>query len=288
MGVALQALVNCLLLGGLYTLIAIGLSLVFSVMRIINFAHGQMYMLGAYVVFFVYGSAHLPFVLALVLAAISVGAFGALTELAIIRPVQSDESRAMVATLGALIALQGAAVVLFGETNKFADEPISGTISLGPALISGYKLAAAVTALVLVAALFAALRWTRLGQALRSLAQAPEAAILLGVRVNRLRAIGFAIGAGLAAVAGGLIMPLNSVSPEIGEPIILKMFIILILGGLGSVSGALVGAFVLAAIETFGVTYVGELSILFVYVLVMAVIMIKPEGLLAKGGRQSA
>ncbi len=288
MSVALQALVNCILLAGMYTLIAIGLSLVFSVMRIINFAHGQMYMLGAYVVFFAYGSSHLPFLVALILAAIAVGAFGALTEWAIIRPVQSDESRAMVATLGLLLATQGAAIVLFGETDRFADEPISGTIALGPATVSSYKLVAAISALVLVAGLFAALRWTRLGQALRALAQNTEAAILMGVRINRLRAAGFAIGAGLAAVAGGLLMPITSVSPAIGEPIILKMFIILILGGLGSVTGAVAGSFTLAAIETFGVTYVGDLSILLVYVLVMAVILVKPEGLMAKAGRQSA
>ena len=282
MSVLVQVATNWLMLGALYTLVASGLSLIFSVMRIINFAQGQFYMLGAFGLFALYGQGDVPYPAALLIVALVLGFLGVVVERVIVRPVAGDESRAMIATLGLLLALQGGALAIWGETNRFVDQPVSGGVTIGGAAIQGTKLLAAGAALALVALLVAALRWTRSGRALRALSQSDVGARLQGIRVGRLRALGFGVGSALAGLAGALILPLTSVSPDIGNPILLKMFIVLILGGLGSIVGALAGAFALAGIETIGVNYFGQYSILGAYLLVMAVILVKPTGLLAR------
>jgi branched-chain amino acid transport system permease protein len=135
----------------------------------------------------------------------------------------------------------------------------------------------------LVTVLFACLKWTRPGRAMRAVADDAVGARLQGIGVHRINALGFSVGSGLAALAGGLILPLTSaVSPAVGDAILPKMFIIVILGGLGSVSGAVVGALTLAAIETIGFTYLGEIANLFIYLLVLMVLLVRPEGIFGR------
>ena len=148
---------------------------------------------------------------------------------------------------------------------------------------SSMKIVIAASATLLVVALFAYLRWTFQGRALKAIAQDVDGARLQGVNVPRMKMLGFAIGSALAGVAGGLILPIAVVNPNIGTPILLKMFIILLLGGLGSVEGAVLGALVLASIETIGVTFFGQLSILGAYILVIALLLLRPQGLLGRG-----
>jgi branched-chain amino acid transport system permease protein len=127
------------------------------------------------------------------------------------------------------------------------------------------------------------LKWTRQGRALRAVAADPVTASLQGVSIHRINAIGFSVGSGLAALAGALILPLtSSVTPATGDTILAKMFIIVVIGGLGSVGGAVAGALTLAAVETIGFTYFGEIANLFIYLLVLAILLIRPEGLLGR------
>jgi branched-chain amino acid transport system permease protein len=280
----IQQLVNLLTLWGVYALISVGLSLIFSVMRVINFAHAQLYMFGSYAVFVVYAQMQLPYPLALAAAAATAGVIGILIERFVVRPVQDDQLRSMVGTLGVLVGLGGIASLLFGEQDKYAPAVLDGTVDILGAAVPSQKVLILVSAAVIVTALFVYLRTTFQGRALRALAQDRTGARLQGVNVARIQMIGFAIGSALAGIAGGLILPIAVVNPTIGQPILLKMFIILLLGGLGSIEGAVVGALVLAAIETIGVTFFGQLSILGAYALVIALLLVRPQGLLASRG----
>lgn len=282
MQVAVQVVANLVTTGALYTLIAIGLSLIFSVMRIINFAHAQMYMIGAYGVYVLYGRLHLPFVVAVVLSALGTAVIGIVVEWVVIRPVRDDPGRAMIATLGLLLILGGVALDVFGATGLFVDPPITSSVVIGGAYLSVEKLVNAGVALALVVGLFSVLRMTRFGRALRALAQDEMGAKLQGVRSGRSRTLGFAIGAGLAGVAGALVVPLTAATPDMGNTVLLDMFVIIILGGLGSILGAAVGAFILAAFQTVGVTYFGQFATLGVYLLVIAVLLVRPAGVLGR------
>jgi len=269
--------------GALYTLVAIGLSLVFSVMRIINFAHAQMYVLGAFGFYYLYDAVGAPWWFAAALSALGVALVAAALEVTLIRPLHGDPLRSMVVTLGLLLVMNGAIISAFGADEKFVSPPISGGVDVGATTVGLEKVVAAGVAIALVASLLAALRWTRTGRAIRAVAEDVVGASLQGIGVERINALGFAVGSGLAALAGALILPVTTtVDPSIGDGILAKMFIIVIIGGLGSITGAVAGAFTLAAIETIGFTYFGEIANLFVYLLVLAVLLVRPEGLFAR------
>jgi branched-chain amino acid transport system permease protein len=279
----IQVSVDTLVLGALYTLVAIGLSLVFSVMRIINLAHAQMYLLGAFGFYYLYEAAGVPWWLAAALSALGVALTAAVLEVLLIRPLHGDLLRSMIVTLGLLLVMNGAMVSVFGADEKFVSPAISGALDLGVTSIALQKVVAVGAAIALVTALFSCLKWTRLGRAVRAVAEDPVGARLQGIGVHRINALGFSVGSGLAAIAGGLVLPLtSSVSSAVGDAILAKMFIIVIIGGLGSVGGAVAGALTLAAIETIGFTYLGEVANLFIYLLVLAVLLVRPEGLFAR------
>jgi branched-chain amino acid transport system permease protein len=276
-------LVNTFVLGALYTLVAIGLSLVFSIMRIINFAHAQVYVLGAFGFYYLYEIVGIPWWLAAVIPALGVALTAVVLEALLIRPLHGDPLRSMTVTLGLLLVMNGAMVSAFGADQKFVSPAIPGTVNLGVTSIALQKVVAVGAAIALVTILFVGLKWTRPGRAMRAVAEDAVGAQLQGIGVQRINALGFAVGSGLAALAGGLILPLtSSVSPAVGDGILPKMFIIVIIGGLGSVGGAVAGALTLAAIETIGFTYLGEVANLFIYLLVLVVLLVRPQGLFAR------
>jgi branched-chain amino acid transport system permease protein len=281
--VLIQALVGTLVLGALYTLVAIGLSLVFGIMRIINFAHAQMYVLGAFGFYYLSEVFGIAWWLAAALSALGVALTAVVLEALLIRPLRGDPLRSMIVTLGLLLAMNGAMVLAFGADPKYVSPAISGAIDLAGTSVARQKVVAVGVAIALVTALFLCLKWTRPGRAMRAVADDAVGARLQGIGVHRINALGFSVGSGLAALAGGLILPLTSaVSPAVGDAILPKMFIIVILGGLGSVGGAVVGAVTLAAIETIGFTYLGEIANLFIYLLVLLVLLLRPEGIFGR------
>jgi branched-chain amino acid transport system permease protein len=276
-------LVNTLVLGALYTLVAIGLSLVFSIMRIVNFAHAQMYVLGAFGFYYLSEVFGIRWWIAAALSTLGVALAAAVLEALLIRPLHGDPLRSMIVTLGLLLAMNGAMVLAFGADQKFVSPAISGGLDLGVTSIALQKVVAVGVAIAVVTALFIWLKWTRRGRAMRAVAEDTVGARLQGIGVHRINALGFSVGSGLAALAGALILPVtSSVSPAVGDGILTKMFIIVIIGGLGSVGGAVAGAVTLAAIETIGFTYVGEVANLFIYLLVLVVLLVRPEGLFGR------
>jgi branched-chain amino acid transport system permease protein len=202
-----QILVNGLTSGAFYVLMALGFTMIFGIMRLVNFAHGEFYMLGAFVVYHLYGQLGLNFFLALAAAAVSVGLLGAVVERVIFVPLRARELSMLMSALGLQIALQGAMAVAEGVEGLPLAAPVRGVYRSSWLVFPYERLLVVGVAVVVLAAFYAFIRWSRVGQALRAVAQDSEAALMQGIPVNRIYTLAFAIGCALAAIAGGVIGP---------------------------------------------------------------------------------
>lgn len=278
-----QAALNGLVIGAMYTLMAVGFTLVFGIMRVVNFAHGEFYMLGAFVGFFTYVYWDIPFVVCLAIAAVTIGALGMLVERALIQPFRSDEMSGMIATLAISIVIQNAAVLLWGPVPRAMPDIVSGTLVVGPFSFPWSRLLVIAAAVVIFVAFWLFMQRTRVGRAMRAVAQDRETALLQGIRVNYIYPLAFGMSVGLAALAGALMGPVFSVSPFVGLTPMLKAFVVVILGGLGSVPGAVVGGILLGLIESFTATIFGSLvSDILQLLLVIMILLVRPSGLLGQ------
>jgi branched-chain amino acid transport system permease protein len=281
-GLLLQQGVNFLLLGSIYALVSIGLNMVYGIMRIINFAHAQFYMVGAFMAVVFANWLGLHYVLAVVMAFVVTVLLGSVAEFLIVRPVQNDELRAMTSTLGLLLILGAVASLLFGPQQHSVDLPVAGGARVLGVYISFYSLILIACVACSLIGLTLLLRRTWTGRALYAISQNVDGARLQGINVSKMRLIGFGLGCGLAGLAGALMAPIIATDPNTGDSILLKIFIILVLGGLGTLVGAAIGAFTLAAVETLGIVFFGQFSILVAYLLVLLVLILWPAGLLRR------
>jgi len=277
---------NGVMLGLYYALIALGLSLIFGIMGIVNFAHGEMYMLGGYVAYYLFGTFGLNYFVAMVAALILIGGLGALLEKIIFRPLTVRPQMAltsMIAALGLAWVFQMMAIICFGELDKKVPSVFKGIINIAGAVLSKERLAAIIIGTVLISMLNLFLLRTKAGNAIRAVAQDKEAAALQGVNVNRISALSFSIGCGLAASAGVLMAPIFVVNPSVGSDVILKTFLVVVLGGMGSIPGALLGGLLLGFIESFGCLFfnVPTVSVLS-FILILIILLIRPQGLLGR------
>lgn len=278
-----QVVMNGLMLGSIYLLMAVGFTLVFSIMRIINFAHGEFYMLGGVFTYLAVSVAGLDFVLALLLAGAGAFVIGVAVEFVVFRRFRGDEMSAMIAALGLSIIIQNVALLIFGPSPVSFDAPVSGAVALGPVIVPAPRLYVCVAALAIFALFYLFMAHTSTGRALRALAQDPEIARVQGIRINRMIPITFGIGVALAALAGGLMGPLFSVSPFTGMAPMLKAFVVVILGGLGSIAGAAVGGLLLGLVESFASTFIGGASAEILQLLVVILVLLfRPWGLLGQ------
>jgi branched-chain amino acid transport system permease protein len=280
-----QVLVNAIVLSLIYVLMALGLSLVFSIMSMINFAHGEIYMLGAFAVYYFFDQWHLGYVWALI-GSMVVGAIaGLFLERLIFRPLRGRPGfilASCLASLGVGYMLASAAQIVFGEKDKAVATPVSGVLKLGTVFFSYEKLLVVVTGLVLTIGLILVIRYSKLGHALQAIAQDRDAAALMGININRLNAIGFALASALAGAAGGLIAPIFFISPYMGDDVVLKAFIIVILGGLGSLPGAVLAGFILGFVESFGLTLIGYAANIIGFAIVIIFLIFRSRGLLGR------
>ncbi|MCC7286593.1 MAG: branched-chain amino acid ABC transporter permease [Burkholderiaceae bacterium] len=278
-----QALVNGLVIGMMYMLMAVGFTLVFGIMRVVNFAHGEFYMLGAFAGVFTYAQWQLPFVVCLAISALAVGLFGAVLERLILRNFRRDEGLAMIASLGLALVLQNGALLLWGATPRSVPDVVSGSLSVGPFTFSMGRLMVIAVAAVLFAAFWFFMQRTRIGRAMRAVAQDTETALVQGVRIERIYPFAFGLSVAFAAVAGTLMGPIFSVSPFVGSTPMLKSFVVVILGGLGSIPGAVLGALLLGVIESFtAIAWGAAVSDLLVLALVILILLVRPWGLLGQ------
>lgn len=272
----LQHLVNGLVLGATYALLGIGLTLIFGIMRVVNFAHGELYALGAYMAFAVVTILKLNFFYALIIAGAVGFTFGALVEYVLLRRRNlASIDEVMLIMIGAMIIMQNTELLIWGGVAKVVPSPFSqDPLVFGEVSVSPIRLFVLVTAVLLLVVFYFMIERSRLGMAMRATFQDRDAARIVGVNVSRIYTLTFALGSGMAAIAGALLSPIFVVSPTMGDLSSLKAFAIVILGGLGNLGGAAIGGFALALIEEFGAGYVstayrdalGFLVILFVMV----------------------
>lgn len=279
-----QELVNGLVVGSLYALVALGLALVYGTMGIPNFAHGHLYMLGAYVAFFGVTVVHIGYWPAMLLAVIVLAAIGVVLERLVFRPLRNAPPvNTVIASVGVLFTLQTLAQVIFGAEFRVLPTPYDAVVRFGGLIATQQQLIVVAAAAIVVCGLFVFLKRTLVGATIEAVAQNREGAALMGIDADRVSMLVFAISAGLAAAAASLIASINLISPGMGFSVILKAFAIIVLGGMGSVQGAIVGAFVLAFAESFGATYIStSYQDVIAFGVLIVILTLRPTGLFAK------
>ena len=284
----LQHLVNGLVLGGTYALLGIGLTLIFGLMNVVNFAHGEFYTLGAYAAFATLALLGLPFVAAIPVA-IAVGiALGALCERVLLRPLRGESiDSVMLVMIGLWIAMQNGELLGWGGVAKSIPHPFpTAPIVVGPLGIAPLRLFVFGAAIALIVAAHLVIQRTRLGRAMRATFQDADTAALMGVRIGRIHTATFALGSGLAAAAGALLGPIFLVYPSMGDLASLKAFSVVILGGLGNVAGATFGGLLLGVAEELGAGYVSSgYRDAVGFVIIILVLLFRPSGLFARSER---
>lgn len=275
-----QSVIIGLSIGSIYILMALGLTLMFGMMHIINFAHGAIYMLGAFVIYYVFHLWGVPYVLAFFAAMLILGVFGFIVERWVYRMVKGGIEPTLVALLALTTLLQAAGYPIFGPLDKNVPSVLKGSYVILGTPISAERLLIIPVALVLVVALYLFINKTKMGAAMRAIEQDKEAASLQGVNVNVINAVAFAVGFALAAAAGALMAPIFKLDPMMGEQPLLKAFIIIILGGLGSIPGAILGGLLLGFIDSIVATAVGvEPAFLLSFLFIIVLLLFKPNGL---------
>ncbi|PYM16039.1 MAG: branched-chain amino acid ABC transporter permease [Candidatus Rokuibacteriota bacterium] len=275
-----QSAVIGLSIGSIYILMALGLTLMFGMMHIINFAHGAVYMLGAYVIYYVFFQSGAPYFVSFVVAMVLLGVFGYLVERSIYRPVKGGIEPTLVALLALTTFLQAAGYPVFGQLDKHVPPVFEGTKNVLGVMVSVERLVIIPIAAALVVGLYLFINKTKMGAAMRAIEQDKEAAALQGVNVHVVNGLAFAIGFALAAASGALMAPIFKLDPMMGEQPLLKAFIIIILGGLGSIPGAIVGGLMLGLIDSIVATALGaEPAFLLSFVFIILVLLFKPTGL---------
>ncbi len=279
---------NGLVLGGTYALLGIGLTLIFGLMNVVNFAHGEFYTLGAYAAFAAVALSGLPFVPALVVAIAAGVALGGLTERVLLRPLRGQSiDTVMLVMIGLWIAMQNAELLVWGGVAKSIPHPFpTAPLTLGPVSIAPLRVFVLAAALALILGAHLVVHRTRLGRAMRATFQDPDTAALMGVRIGRIHTATFALGSGLAAAAGALLGPIFLAYPAMGDLAALKAFSVVILGGLGNVAGATLGGVLLGVAEELGAGYVSSgYRDAVGFVIIILVLLLRPSGLLARAER---
>jgi branched-chain amino acid transport system permease protein len=284
----LQHLLNTLVLGGTYALLGIGLTLIFGIMNVVNFTHGILYTFGAYVMFIVVQKLEVNFFVALPVAVASGWILGALVELILLRPLRgSDIDTTMLVMIGAWIAMQSATLWVWGGVAKSVPTPFpDAPLVLGSVSVSWLRLFVLAAAALLIVLTYVLINRTRLGSAMRATFQDHDTAALMGVNVDLIYTSTFAIGSSLAAAAGALLGPVYVVYPAMGDLAAVKAFAIVILGGLGNITGAVIGGFILALAEELGAGYISSgYRDAMGFLIIIAVLVFRPTGLFPRAER---
>ncbi len=277
-----------LLLGGIYSLVAIGLNLIFGVIRVVNFAQGEFVMLGMYATFVAYTALHIDPYLAILVVVPVLFVFGMLVQRFILQRLQNEPMMQIFATFGLLMLLQNVVLAITGGAAISIRTPVSGlAIAAGPVQISVPRVIALVAVTLVAIGLQWGLRHTMMGRSVRAVAQDRRAARLMGIDVERTYMLTFGLGAGLAGLAGALLTPIFTMSPQIGGNFILAAFAVVVLGGLGSVTGAYIGGFLIGITEALAGFYLDpalKQAVWFVIFIIMLVV--RPTGLFGLAGAE--
>ena len=284
-----QILVNGLYLGAQYALIALGLTLIFSLMNVLNFAHGQMYVLGGFVTYTVVAQFQLPFIVGLICSALVLAIVGALVEKYLFRPVikkSRREESTMLLAAGIAFFLDAVILLVFGEKQRGVPKIIDGVFNWDFIVIMPYdRILIGCLAILMIAAFILFMQFSKAGRAMRALAQDKVAATLMGVAVDRYAMFGFALGAALAGLVGGLLVTITGINLGMGGPASIKAFMMIMIGGAGVISGAIAGGFILGMMESVGLTVLseyGDITYLVIFATLMVFLSFRPQGLMGK------
>ena len=283
---AVQLLVDGLLLGGVFALSALGLNVIFGVMRVVNLAHGEFVVLAALIASVLFASFHINPLELLPFAFVAAFLIGAMIERLILRNLpknaQAAESTSLLIMFGVSYFMVGLGLAVF--TGNFRSTPfLTGAWQLGPIELPEAQFIAFITAAILAAALTLLLRYTPIGRALRATSQDVDGALACGVDVERMRTLSFALGTGLAGASGCLLSMIYTVSPGLGSVFTLTAFSVIALGGLGSYVGTMIGALILGVAVTFtGFLATEQIAQAAPYVIFILVLLFRPSGLFGK------
>jgi branched-chain amino acid transport system permease protein len=270
-------------LGAQYALLALGFTLIFGILGVVNFAHGGFYMLGGYVAYSCVIGLGLPYPIGVLVAVLATGALGWVFELLLIERLVDDHLATLMLTLGLYLITSTALQLIFGPLSLEFTFPVTGAMHLGPIYVPRENLIVLAICLAAIAVLWAVLFRTDLGRALRALADDRAVARAQGLSPKLLFPMAFAIATGLAGLTGALVTPILSLSPGVGDPVLASSFLTVILGGLGSLEGAALAAFIVGIVEAFSSVYFGgSFGALVLFVLVLLLLVFRPTGLLGR------
>lgn len=275
----LQMLFNGASYGATLALVAVGLTMVFGMLRVVNFSHGVLFMLGAYVTYFVVEVLELSYVVGLLAATVVVAALGAALAATIFRRFQGLLLEGAIAAVVLALLLENVALVAFDATPRNVSGPFDGVVHLGPVYLAEQRIFIIIVAVLVVALLSAFVARTREGRALRAAQQDPFVARMQGISIDRTSILTFAIGGGLAGIAGALVAPQQVLLPSMGQPLLLLAFVVVIVGGLGSVKGSLVVAGAIGLLQSIVSTYwIPEAAIWTSFAFALLFLTFRPRG----------
>lgn len=283
----LQQVLNGLTLGGIYALVALGLTLVYGILHVPNFAHGAFYMVGAFAAFHLMNAWGWNYWVAMAGSAVCVALIGVLSERLVFHPLRHNPGlHPMIAAIGMLLFLEAAAQAIWGAEFQRMQTPYTSIIDIGGITAPAQRLLIIAGAFTVMVVLQVFLTRTVTGSTIVAMAQNRDGASLVGINANRVAMLTFAISGALAAVAATLYAPINLVYPAMGHLVITKAFVIIILGGMGSVPGAIVGGLIIGFAESFGAFYIStDYKDIISFVLLVVILSLRPQGLFTNGAR---
>ncbi|MGB6067162.1 MAG: branched-chain amino acid ABC transporter permease [Desulfomonilaceae bacterium] len=284
MDLFLQQMFNGIMLGSTYAIVALGLTLVFGILNVPNFAHGHLYMLGAYISFFLMNLYGFGYWTALIASMMLLAAVGMVIERLVFRPLQGKPHiNSFISAIGALMILETGVITLWGPQGQRIDIPYPGSVDVLGITMTYQRLLVIGAAIVLIVLLQILIKKTTPGTTIEAVAQNREGAMLVGINVNRVFSLTFAISAATAAAAACLVAPIFMISPTMGALLGMKAFIIVILGGLGSIPGAILGGYMLGLIETLGGGYLSAAyKDVYAFGALILILAIRPTGLFGR------
>jgi branched-chain amino acid transport system permease protein len=286
MEILVQQLFNGLTIGSVYALVALGLTLVYGILHIPNFAHGALYMMGGYITLMMMVQYGLHYWLAILVSVIVVGLIGVLMERLVFYPLRhAPPIHDKIAAIGILLFLEAFAQYVWGADYQTMPTPYGQVIQLFGLTFTMQRLLIIIAAIAVMVLLYLFLKKTYTGASIIAMSQDRDGANLVGINTNRVAMLTFLISGGLAAIASSLAAPINLVFPGMGQLVILKAFVIIILGGMGSIPGAIIGGYILGFSESLGATYISnDYKDIIAFILLVVILSVKPTGLFAKGG----
>jgi len=281
----LQQVLNGLTLGGVYSLVALGLTLVYGILHVPNFAHGAFYMSGAYAAFFIIDKLGLNYWWGMLGAAVTVALISVVSERLVFHPLRkAPYLHHMIASIGILLFLEAGAQAIWGADFHRMATPYNQILTFGGLTMPAQRLLIIGAAFLLVVLLQLFLKKTVTGATIVAMAQNREGAALVGIDANRVAMLTFAIAGALAGMAAVLYAPINLVYTSMGHLVITKAFVIIVLGGMGSVPGAIIGGLIIGFAEAFGAFYIStDYKDIIAFALLVLILSLRPQGLFAKG-----